>query len=283
MISVGPLNMRNPVMLAACPLGAAPDTLRAAYDAGAGAVVTKSVTLEPRAGNPEPNMTKLPTGWILNWVGLGNPGARAFSRALGRPDFPVVVSLAGSSPSDFEAMAGMFDGVAGFEVNLSCPNAGPESCVGDDPATAGGIVRAVRRATSLPVFAKVGYGMDGAIEAVISAGADGITAVNTVPGLHVDTGSGARAGGLSGPPLLPIAVDAVRRIASRHRVPVIGCGGISSWEDAAAHMEAGAVAVQVGTAALDNMYVLGDVAAGLESHGYSGLSAGRSHTMPAAM
>ena len=269
MTSVGPMEMRSPVMLAACPLGASPHMLRAAYDAGAGAVVTKSVTLEPRAGNPEPNMTKLPTGWTLNWVGLGNPGARAFSSALGRPDFPVIVSLAGSSPSDFDAMVGMFDGVAGFEVNLSCPNAGPESCVGDDLVAAEAIIRAVRRATDLPIFAKIGCGMDGAAEAAINAGADGITAVNTVPGLHVDTGSGARTGGLSGPPLLPIAVDVVRRIASKHGVPVIGCGGISSWEDAAAYMEAGAVAVQVGTAALDGVHVLGDVASGLESHGYS--------------
>lgn len=268
MTSVGPLEMRSPVMLAACPLGASPDTLRAAYDAGAGAVVTKSITLEPRAGNPEPNTARLPGGWTLNWAGLGNPGADEFSRALGRPDFPVIVSLAGSAPPDFGAMAGMFDAVAGFEINLSCPNAGGESCAGNDPAAAGDIVRAVRRATGLPVFAKVGYGMDGAVGAAIGAGADGITAVNTIPGMRAGAGSEPRAGGLSGPPLLPIAVDAVRRMVSKHGVPVIGCGGISTWEDAAAHMEAGAAAVQVGTAALDNMRVLGDVAAGLGSHGY---------------
>ena len=268
MTTVGPLKMRNPVMLAACPLGASPHMLRTAYDAGAGAVVTKSITLEPRAGNPEPNTAGLPGGWTLNWAGLGNPGAAAFSRALGRPDYPVVVSLAGSRPEDFGKMAGMFDGVAGFELNLSCPNAGPESCVGDDPAVAAGIVRAVRRATDLPVFAKVGYGMDGAVEAAIGAGADGITAVNTIPGMYAGVGLEARSGGLSGLPLLPVAVAAVGRIVSRYGVPVIGCGGISLWEDAAMHMEAGAVAVQVGTAALDGIGVLGDVASGLESHGY---------------
>ena len=129
------------------------------------------------------------------------------------------------------------------------------------PRAHGAGVAAAKRATDLPIFVKVGYGMDAAVGAAVSAGADGITAVNTVPGL--DAGPPVRSGGLSGPPLLPMALWMVRRIASKYDVPVIGCGGVSTWRDAARHMDAGAAAVQVGTAAMNGLHVLGDVASGL--------------------
>ena len=252
---VGRLEMRNPVMLAAGPLGDSPDMLQAAYDAGAGAVVTKSITLEPRPGTPEPN-TSYTRGWHLNWVGLKNPGAKKFASMLGRPDYPCMVSLAGSMPSDFAAMAGMFD-VDAIELNVSCPNAAGMD-VGSDPALTAEAVKAVKGRTDLPVYVKIGYGMHGAAGAAVSAGADGITAINTIPGLGADM----RPGGLSGPPLLPLALHTIRNIM-HHGVPVFGCGGISTTHDALMHMAAGADAVQIGTAAMSGLSVLGDVAAGL--------------------
>ena len=138
-------------------------------------------------------------------------------------------------------MVGMFDGVAGFELNISCPNT--TEMIGDDPVLVGHAVKAAKRATDLPVFVKVGYGMDTAVAAAVSAGADGVTAINTVPGLDM-----ARSGGLSGPPLLPMALWMIRRISSKYDIPIIGCGGISAGKDAAHHMEMGASAVQIGTA-----------------------------------
>ena len=253
MTTIGPLEIRNPVILAAGPLGDSPDILRAAYNAGAGAVVTKSITLTRRDGNPEPTTAELDGGWHYNWVGLKNPGAGAFANMLGKPDYPVIVSLAGALPSDFETMVGMFDGVAGFELNISCPNT--TEMIGDDPVLVGHAVKAAKRATDLPVFVKVGYGMDAAVAAAVSAGADGVTAINTVPGLDM-----ARSGGLSGPPLLPMALWMIRRISSKYDIPIIGCGGISAGKDAAHHMEMGASAVQIGTAVMRGLHVLGNVA-----------------------
>lgn len=269
MISVGPLKLRNPVVLAACPLGGSPETLRAAYDAGAGAVVTKSVTLEPRAGSPEPNVAELSGCWTLNWVGLANPGAAEFARMLGRPDYPVIVSLAGDSPVDFGAMAGMFDGAAGFEINVSCPNAAGVCEVGSDPELTAGAVRAVRQSTGLPVFVKVGYGMFGAVGAAIGAGADGITAINTLHGIGMcaENRNSARLGGLSGPGLLPVGLRMVRHISAKYGIPVMGCGGVFTARDAADYIMVGAAAVQVGTAVMRDVSVLGRVAAGLASRG----------------
>ena len=277
--AVGPLDIRNPVILASCPLGDSPEGLRAAYGHGAGAVVTKSITMEPREGGPEPYIAEIVGGWHMNWAGLRNPGAEAFARMLGRPDYPVIVSLAGSMPHEFGEMVGMFDGVAGFELNVSCPNvAGMGDHVGGDPALTAQAVRAAKRATDLPVFVKVGYQMYRAVGAAVDAGADGITAINTIPGVHVGADPPTiHRGGLSGPPLLPIGLGVVRDIVRGCGVPVMGCGGVATWRDAAGYMAMGASAVQVGTAAMRDPSVLGRIAAGLAA-GRSGAEKG--HRVP---
>ena len=264
----GPLELRNPVMLAAGLLGDSPEKLRAAYDAGAGAVVTKSITVEPREGNPEPTLVREREGW-LNSVGLRNPGAREFSKMLGRPDYPVIVSLAGSLPDDFVRMAGMFRGAAAFELNISCPNVdGPLDAPGQDPVLTGEVVSAVKGRVDVPVFVKVGINMREAVRAAVDAGVDGVTAINTVPAMKIDVDTGKplfKNGrcGLSGPPIRPIALNEVYHIAAGYGTPVIGCGGVSSGEDALAFMQAGAWAVQVGSAAMDEPAILGRIADGL--------------------
>ena len=266
---VSPLDIRNPVILASGLSGDTPESLKAAYDAGAGAVVTKSVTLEPMEGHPEPNFVASRSGGWLNAIGLRNDGAAEFARRLGKPDYPVIVSLAGSEPNDFEEMVGMFDFAIAFELNLSCPNAvGFGSDVGSVPDVAIAIIRTVKSATDVPVFAKISYSMGGIVADYINAGADGITAINTIPAMETDIETGkpvlsAGTGGLSGPPIRDKALQTVSMVVQKHNVPVMGCGGISTWEDAALFLQAGAFAVQVGTAAMLNPAVLGTIAEGL--------------------
>ena len=264
------LNMRNPVVLASGLRGDTPENLKAAYDAGAGAVVTKSVTLKPREGYPKPNFVPSRGGGWLNAIGLRNDGAAEFARRLGSPDFPVIVSLAGSDPDDFTAMIGMFERPIAYELNLSCPHAaGLGTDVGDDSTLTAQIVRAAKKASDVPVFVKIGSNMEGSAAEAIKAGADGLTAINTVPALEVDIDTGkptlsAGRGGLSGPPILDIALRTVSRMVRAHGVPVMGCGGVSTWEDAAMFLQTGAFAVQVGTAAIHEPEVLGRIAAGLQ-------------------
>ena len=262
-----PLRLRNPVVLAAGILGDSPENLRAAYDAGAGAVVTKSITLRAREGNPEPTILREGSGW-LNSVGLRNPGAERFASMLGSPDYPVIVSLAGSMPDEFTEMARLFGAAAAFELNASCPNAEGYD-MGQDPRLTGDVVSAVKSCTDLPVFVKVGVNMEGAVKAAVDAGADGITAINTIPAMHMDPATGRptfrnRRCGLSGPPIRPIALNEVYRVAHTHGVPVMGCGGVGSGADALSFIQAGAWAVQVGSAAMMNgVDMLGRIATDL--------------------
>ena len=140
--------LRSPVVPAAGVLGDSPSGLGEAYDTGIGAVVTKSPTVAPRPPRPEPTIVRAGTGW-LNVVGLANPGASEFADMLGKPDFPVVVSLAGEDTIDFGWMVGLFKQVAGFELDMSCPNVrGTGDEPGDDPDLVGAIVREVKPSTT---------------------------------------------------------------------------------------------------------------------------------------
>ena len=269
---IGQLEIRNPVILASGPCGDTPERLKAAYDAGAGAVVTKSVTLEPRDGNPEPNLIRSECGGWLNSIGLHNEGAMEFARRLGRPDYPVIVSLAGYDPLDFTAMIEMFDGATAFELNLSCPNVkGFGDDVGHDPVLTERVVRAAKSATDIPVFVKIAWDMTRSAAVVAArSGADGITAINSVPAMEIDIKTGkpklsSSKSGLSGPPIKDIALSAISRLAHSVDVPIMGCGGISTWQDAAEFLQLGASAVQVGSAAMEDLNVLGRIATGLLS------------------
>lgn len=319
-VDVAGLRMRNPVMLAAGLLGSDPDTMRSAYEAGAGAVVTKSITLNPREGGREPRMVPEAGGW-LNAVGLANPGVREFARLVGDVQYPLVASLAGTKAPEFAEMIEALDAgganVSAFEVNLSCPNARGFD-VGGDPLLVSRIVEAAKRAAKgRPVFAKVAFHhvlaasmmtmpdgapvperidttVDGrchytwgsnddalqpedAVSAAVRAGCGGITAINAVPATAFDAGGAPafgspHAGGLSGPPVRPMALRAVCVIRDRYPdVPVIGCGGISSGGDAVRFLGAGASAVQVGSHAMVNgVQVLGEIAGHLDDIGAGG-------------
>ena len=262
-----PIEMRSPVVLAAGQLGDSPEKLQDAYNTGIGMVVTKSVTIKPHKGNPEPNVTKLDDGWVMNWVGLDNPGAEKFAEMLGKPDYPVMVSLAGSEPADFAKMVGMFDKVSGFEINVSCPNADETRCyIGDDGTIVAESVEAAKDCTHLPVFVKVNSTMHNAVRHAVQAGADGITAINTIPGLAISGSinhSFSYDGGLSGQHLLPIGLRFVRDIVKEYDIPVMGCGGVYTWKDAEKYLMVGASAVQVGTAAMHDISLLKKIVNGV--------------------
>ena len=268
---IGPLELRSPIILASGLRGDTPESLKQAYSTGIGAVVTKSITIQPREGHAEPNLVKKKDGGWLNAIGLKNTGAKQFAKRLGRPSYPVIVSLAGYDPVDFASMIEMFDGTAiAFEINLSCPCVvGFGDDVGDDAALTSNIVKTAKSSTDVPVFVKISHTMMESADTAIKAGADGITAINTIPAMEIDITTGKPTlsnvtGGLSGPPIKNVAIHTVHKLSNTYDCPIIGCGGVSSWSDAAEFLLAGAVAIQVGSAAMEDLSVLHEISRGIK-------------------
>jgi dihydroorotate dehydrogenase (NAD+) catalytic subunit len=247
-----------------------------------GAVVTKSVSLEPRRGRPTPRMAETPSG-MLNAIGLQNPGVEAFLATdlpfLAEAGARVVASLVGRSAADFGRLAERLAGepaVALLELNLSCPNVEHRGEVfATDPGMAAAVVRAVKAAAGQPVLAKLTADVTDLVavaRAVVDAGADGLTLINTLLGMAVDVGRrrprlAAVTGGLSGPAIRPVAVRCVWQVASAlPGVPIVGTGGIVTAEDAAEFLLVGATAVAVGTGSFVNPRAVVEVAAGLERY-----------------
>jgi len=262
--SIGQIQLDRPVMLASGILGISLDVFNRLYRSGAGAVVTKSLSKEPWEGYPNPTIFSVKgDGWI-NAVGLSNPGAPNFAEMIQpNQDVPIIVSLVGSIPEDFEMMIKEFENckVTAYELNLSCPHVAKVGLeVGDDPELVKKIVTAVKNSTNIPVIAKVGLGTTHYLDTVgttIDSGIDAITAINTVRAMAIDVETkrpilSNKFGGLSGTPIKPIALRCVYEISSKYGIPIIGCGGISTWEDAVEFFLAGASAIQIGSAVGDN-------------------------------
>jgi dihydroorotate dehydrogenase (NAD+) catalytic subunit len=245
-----------------------------------GAVVSKGVTMESRAGNPQPRVAETPAG-MLNSIGLQNIGIDScitdMAPLWAKWDVPVIVNIAGDSPDEFGEMAAMLDGVTGIaaiELNISCPNVdigGIE--IGQNVESSARATRAAVRRTDLPVIVKLTPNVTDPVALAVACereGAAAICAINTVLGLAIDTKRRrpvlprAR-GGLSGPAIKPVALRIVYDVATAVSIPVIGCGGIASGEDAVEFLMAGATAVQVGTATFANPRALLDVLEGLEA------------------
>ena len=262
--SIGKIQLDKPVMLASGILGISLDVFNRLYRSGAGAVVTKSLSTEPWEGYPNPTIFGVKGGGWLNAVGLSNPGAANFAKMIQpNQNVPIIVSLVGSVPEDFEMMINQFQNcnVTAFELNLSCPHVAKVGLeVGDDPELVKKIVRMVKKTCNVPVIAKVGLGTSNyldTVSAAIESGIDAITAINTVRAIAIDVETqrpilSNKFGGLSGTPIKPIALRCVYEIALKHDVPIIGCGGISTWEDAVEFFLAGASAIQLGSAIGNN-------------------------------
>ena len=262
--SIGQIQLDKPVMLASGILGISLDVFNRLHAAGAGAVVTKSLSTEPWNGYPNPTIFSVKGGGWTNAVGLSNPGAPNFAKMIEPNQYvPIVVSLVGSIPEDFEMMIKQFKNckVVAYELNLSCPHVAKVGLeVGDDLELVKKIVTTVKKSTDVPAIAKVGLGTSNYLNTVgtaIDSGIDAITAINTVRAIAIDVETqrpilSNKFGGLSGTPIKPIALRCVYEISSKYDIPIIGCGGISTWEDAVEFFLAGASAIQLGSAIGDN-------------------------------
>jgi len=284
--SIGPIQIERPTMLASGILGISLDVFNRIYKAGAGAVVTKSLSKEPWEGYQNPTLFSVKGGGWLNAIGLSNPGAPYFAKMISQnKTVPIIVSLVGSVPDDFTFMIKQFENckVIAFELNLSCPHVEKVGLeVGDDPELVKKIIKKIKSVTKIPIIAKVGLGTTHYLDTVSAAkesGADAITAINTLRAMAIDVETqrpilSNKIGGLSGTPIKPVAVRCVYEISSTYDIPIIGCGGISSWEDAVEFILAGASAVQLGSVVGDNwLDVFGEINNGIikymEKKGFS--------------
>ncbi len=254
------LRLKNPLILASGILGSSVHSLNLISE-DAGAVVTKSVGLEGREGYKNPTVVNWRCG-LLNAVGLASPPASEFAEEL--KDYanhsPLVVSLYGYTPGDFSKLVGIFDSALpylhAYEINLSCPHvSGSGYELGRDLELSVEVVEAAKRSTENPVIVKISA-MHDYIElakAVEEAGADAVTISNTLRGMKIDILSGKPVlsnvyGGVSGPAIKPIALKCVYDLYEELKIPVIGCGGITTFEDVLEFVMAGASAVQIGSA-----------------------------------
>ncbi|MBI5860073.1 MAG: dihydroorotate dehydrogenase [Nitrosarchaeum sp.] len=274
--SIGKIQLERPMMLASGILGISLDVFNRLYRSGAGAVVSKSLSTEPWDGYPNPTIFSVNGGGWINAVGLSNPGAPTFAKMIeSNKDVPIIVSLVGSIPEDFEMMVKQFKNckVTAYELNLSCPHVAKVGLeVGDDPELVKKIVSIVKNSTHVPVIAKVGLGTThylNTVNAAIDSGIDAITAINTIRAIAIDVETqrpilSNKFGGLSGTPIKPGALRCVYEISSKYKIPIIGCGGISTWEDAIEFILAGSSAIQLGSAIGDNwIHVFNDINQGI--------------------
>jgi dihydroorotate dehydrogenase (NAD+) catalytic subunit len=246
-------------MLASGFLGISQDVFNKIYRIGAGAVVSKSISIEPFEGYRNPTLVSLEECSYINAVGLANPGAEAFSKEIAfNKNVPIIVSLVGSSEDEFPPMIKKFDelNILAYEINLSCPHVAKMGMeVGDDPEMVSTIVKKIKSNTHKPIIIKVGIGGIDVVkiaQVARDAGADAITAINTIRAMAINIETlmpvlSNRIGGLSGKSIKPVSIRCVYEISKNLGIPVIGCGGIFTWEDAVEFMLAGASAVQLGS------------------------------------
>ncbi len=289
-VDIGALRLRGPVLAASGTFGYGTEVPLLERRALAG-MVSKGIFLRARAGTAPPRIAETPSG-MLNAIGLQGPGAEALVRDYAPKwaewDFPVLVNINGESASEYGELTARLDGVpgvAGFEINISCPNVEQGGMFfGNDPRAAAAVTDAVRKRTKLPVWVKLTPMVSdiGVIaRAVEASGADALCAINTFVGMSMDLNTytprlSFRTGGLSGPAIRPLAVHLAHQAARAVRIPVIGIGGITRAEDALEFLVAGCTAVQVGTATFVNPTAIGEVhdgiAAFLKAKGFASLA-----------
>jgi len=281
-VDIAGLKLRNPTMLAAGILGMSGASLLEAIKNGAGAVVTKSMGLKPREGYANPAVVQVSCG-ILNAMGLPNPGIENFAEEIQEIKkkekcVPIIVSVYGFSAEEFARVACVAEriGADAVELNVSCPHVEKTgSEIGQNPELVAEVVEKVKAVTTKPVILKLTPNVADIVqiaESGVKAGADAITAINTLRAMKIDIETtqpvlANKIGGLSGPAIKPVAVRCVYELYEKVDVPIIGCGGITTWQDAVEFMLAGASAIQIGTAiAWKNLDVFNSVTRGIDRY-----------------
>ncbi len=259
--TLGRLHLKNPILVASGTFGYAREMTGIVDFARLGGIVPKTVTRQPRAGNAPPRTVETASG-MLNAIGLDNDGIEHFIRhhLLYLRSLPTAIigNIAGKTEEEFIEMAELIggeQGLAGLELNLSCPNVAGGIDFATDPEVTRRIIRGVRAVCPHPLIAKLTPNVTNIIpiaEAAADAGADAVSLVNTFVGMAIDWRRrqpvlGNVTGGLSGPAIKPLALRLVWQVASRLRIPVIGIGGIATLDDVMEFLVAGASAVQLGT------------------------------------
>lgn len=293
------LELANPIIAASGTFGFGPEYSRYVDIDALGGVCVKGVSSAPWTGNPPPRIWETPMG-LLNSIGLQNPGVEAFIEKdlpfLRKHETRVIVNIIGHTVEEYQRVAerlGNLEGVHALEINISCPNIKEGGMsFGQDPDQAYAVTRAVRTVTDLPIMVKVSPNVTSPVDiarAIEAAGADMISAINTVVGLAIDLvrrkpALGGVTGGLSGPAIKPVALRVVYEVAQAVKVPIVGMGGISSAADVLEFLMAGATAVMIGSVTFqhpDRMnQIIKELPRVLEAYGFSTLAEARGAALP---
>ncbi|MFA5335417.1 MAG: dihydroorotate dehydrogenase [Candidatus Omnitrophota bacterium] len=280
-VRIGALELKNPVTMASGTFGSSGEEYKGLIDINRlGAIVTKSITLKAREGNPPPRLVETSSG-MLNSIGIQNDGVDSFIKDklpfLEKLRTAVIVSIAGHCVEDYVRLAAKLDKVKrvdAIEINISCPNVRGGLEFSKEPDSAAGVVEAVRKSTRKPVITKLSPNVKDISEIALAAqkaGTDAVSLVNTFTGMAIDIDSrmpvlGNVVGGLSGPAIKPIALRMVWETSKKVKVPIIGIGGIMDYKDALEFIIAGASAVQVGTANFVNPSAAIEIIDGIEKY-----------------
>ncbi len=276
-VSVAGLRLKHPIMNASGILGNSPEGIISLVRLGFSAIVTKSITPKPLKGFKPPIIMELPTGGLINAVGLANPGKSIIKDLIGvgkELGASVIVNVAGSGPEEFAEVTVEAEerGADAVELNLSCPHReGYGLDLGSQPSIVHKVVKDVTSVAKIPVIAKLGLS-DRVTESAgkaLEAGAKALTLINTIRALYIDIYTlkpvlTAVYGGLSGPPIHPVAVRVVYDVYKEYGAEIIGSGGVQDWQTAAELIAAGAKAIQIGTALAKNQEIVYEVIKGLE-------------------
>ena len=279
-VTIAGVEFANPIVAASGTFGFGREYMEFYPLSTLGGISCKGITLKERAGNPPPRIAETPSG-MLNAVGLQNPGVDYFIKYdlpwLKTQERKIIANIAGNTPEEYCEMAEKLSDtdVDMIELNISCPNVKQGGVqFGTSCAGVGGITAAVRKHCKKPLMVKLSPNVAdiGEIaQAAEEAGADALSMINTLTGMRIDIRTHRpiirnNTGGLSGPAILPVAVRMIWQAASRVKIPIVGMGGISKWEDAVELMLAGASALQVGTAFFSNPYAPVEILKGLEDY-----------------
>jgi len=279
-VEVAGIRMQNPVMTASGTFGYGKEFASYLDLDRLGALVVKTITLRARGGNPPPRVVETPAG-MLNAIGLQNVGLEVFLQEnlpyLRQFTPPLIVNIAGGTIEEFAELASRLskvEGIAGIELNVSCPNVADGLVFGTDAPLLSSLVSRVRKATHLPLMVKLSPNVTDIClmaRSAEEAGADALSLINTLLGMAINTETRRPklanvTGGLSGPAIKPVALRMVYQVAKAVRIPIIGMGGIMSAEDALEFIIAGARAIAIGTANFVDPASCLQVIEGLESH-----------------